>query len=407
MVPVEIKKDVYWVGALDWNIRDFHGYSTPKGSTYNAYLVIDEKVTLFDTVKKPFKDDLIESISRIIDPKRIDYLVVNHVEMDHSGSIPDIVELVGPEKIVCSPMGKKALLDHFNRDDWPYHVVETGQTLKLGKKTVSFLETRMLHWPDSMWSYIPEDGLLFSNDGFGQHWATSQRFDDEVDATELFGHAAKYYANILLLYSPIVQKLIAKVAEMGIDLDMIAPDHGLIWRKDPGGIIEAYQRWSRQQSCKKALVVYDTMWQATEKMANAVGEGLKEEGLDFKLLNLKFDHRSDIMAELLDSMALVLGSPTINNGMMPAMADMISYMKGLKPVGKVGAAFGSYGWSGEAVKLLSEAMREMNINVVGDGVRVKYSPKKADLDKCTELGRQVARAALELDARASHSQATA
>ncbi|HIJ69715.1 MAG TPA: MBL fold metallo-hydrolase, partial [Deltaproteobacteria bacterium] len=180
MRPVEIKRDVYWVGALDWNIRDFHGYSTPNGTTYNAYLVIDEKIALFDTVKKPFKNDLIECVSKIIDPRLIDYLIVNHVEMDHSGSVPDIVELVGPEKVVCSPMGKKALMDHYGREDWPYYVVETGQTLKLGKKTVSFLETRMLHWPDSMMSYIPEDRLLLSSDGFGQHWATSQRFDDEV-----------------------------------------------------------------------------------------------------------------------------------------------------------------------------------------------------------------------------------
>jgi flavorubredoxin len=398
MAPVEIKKDIYWVGALDWNIRDFHGYSTPKGTSYNAYLVIDEKIALFDTVKKPFKNNLIERISEIIDPSRIDYLVVNHVEMDHSGSVPDIVELIRPEKVVCSPMGKKALIDHYNREDWPFHVVETGHTLKLGKKTVSFLETRMLHWPDSMMSYIPEDKLLLSSDGFGQHWAASQRFDDEVEAAELYGHAAKYYANILLLFSPLVQKLIAKVADMGIDIDMIAPDHGLIWRKDPGGIIQAYQRWSRQESRAKALVIYDTMWQATEMMANAIGEGLKGEGIDFKLLNLKLNHRSDIMAEMLDTRALVLGSPTINNGIMPIMADLLSYMKGLRPTGKVGAAFGSYGWSGEAVKIISEAMREMNINLVSDGVRVKYSPRKEDLEKCFELGRQVARAALAVDA---------
>ena len=404
MGPVEIKRNVYWVGALDWNIRDFHGYSTPKGTTYNAYLVIDEKVALFDTVKNPFKNDLIASISKIIDPRRIDYLVVNHVEMDHSGSVPDIVELIGPEKVVCSPMGKKALIDHYNREDWPYHVVESGQTLKLGKKTVSFLETRMLHWPDSMMSYIPEDKLLMSSDGFGQHWATSQRFDDEVDAAELYRHAGKYYANILLLFSPLVQKLIAKVAEMGLDIDMIAPDHGLIWRKDPEGIIRAYQKWSRQESLKKATIVYDTMWQATEKMANSVGEGLKDEGVDFKIFNLKFSHRSDIMTEVLDSSAIVLGASTINNGMMPAMADLLSYMKGLRPVGKVGAAFGSYGWSGEAVKLMSEAMREMNIGLVSDGVRVKFSPKKEDLDRCVELGRQVARAALKLS---SLSQAPA
>lgn len=398
MGPVEIKRGVYWVGALDWNIRDFHGYSTPKGTTYNAYLVVDEKVALFDTVKKPFKNRLIESIARIIDPGRIDCLVVNHVEMDHSGAVPEIVELVKPEKVVCSPMGKKALMDHYGRQDWPYHVVETGQTLNLGKKNVSFLETRMLHWPDSMMSYIPEDRLLFSSDGFGQHWATSQRFDDEVDGSELFEHAAKYYANILLLYSPLVQKLISKVAETGIEIDMIAPDHGLIWRKDPEGIIRAYRKWSRQETRKKALVIYDTMWQATGKMAEAVAEGLKEEGLDFRLLNLKLNHRSDIMTEVLDSKAIVLGSATINNGMMPAMADLLSYMKGLRPAGKVGAVFGSYGWSGEAVKLISEAMREMNIDLVGEGVRVKYSPKKEDLDRCVELGRQVARAALDLDA---------
>ncbi|SPF44478.1 Nitric oxide reductase [Syntrophobacter sp. SbD1] len=395
MGPVEIKKGVYWVGALDWNIRDFHGYSTPKGTTYNAYLIIDEKITLFDTVKKPFKNDLIESISKIIDPRRIDYLVVNHVEMDHSGSVPEIVELVGPQKVVCSAMGKKALVDHYGLQNWPYHIVETGQTLKLGKKTVSFLETRMLHWPDSMMSYIAEDRLLLSSDGFGQHWATSQRFDDEVDASELFDHAAKYYANILMLFSPVVQKVIAKIDELGLDVDMIAPDHGLIWRRDPAGIIKAYQRWSRQECGAKALVIYDTMWQATERMASAIAEGLKEGGLDFKLLNLKLNHRSDIMTEVLDSRALVLGSATINNGMMPAMADLLSYMKGLRPAGKVGAAFGSYGWSGEAVKLLSEAMREMNITLIGEGVRVRYSPKREDLDKCVELGRQVARAALE------------
>lgn len=395
MGPVKIKDNIYWVGVLDWDIRDFHGYSTPKGTTYNSYLVVDEKITLFDGVKKPFKNQLIESIAKIVDPKRIDYLVVNHVEMDHSGSIPDIVDLIEPEKVVCSPMGKKNLIDHFNRQDWPFHVVETGDQLKLGKKTVSFLETRMLHWPDSMMSYLTEDKILFSSDAFGEHWATSERFDDQVDASELFAHAAKYYANILLLYSPLVQKLLAKVAESGIEPVMIAPDHGVIWRKDIAGILSAYGKWSRQESLKKALIIYDTMWHATEQMANAIGEGLRQEGFDFKLFNLKYNHRSDIMTEMLDAGALLIGSATINNGMMPVMADMLTYMKGLKPHGKVGAAFGSYGWSGEAVKQISETMREMGITLVGDGLRVKFSPKKEDLERCVELGRQAARKALE------------
>ncbi len=398
MGPVRIKDNVYWVGVLDWDIRDFHGYSTPKGTTYNSYLVIDEKITLFDGVKKPFKNDLLESIAQIVDPRKIDYLVVNHVEMDHSGSIPEIVELIQPQKVLCSPMGKKALIDHFNREDWPFEVVETGQTLKLGKKSVSFFETRMLHWPDSMMSYLNEDKILISSDAFGEHWATSERFDDQVDSGELFGHAAKYYANILLLYSPLVQKLIAKLAQAGIEPSMIAPDHGVIWRRDIAGIISAYARWSKQESLRKALVIYDTMWQATASMAEAVGEGLKREGFDFKLFNLKFNHRSDIMTEVLDASALIIGSATINNGMMPAMADLLTYMKGLKPHGKVGAAFGSYGWSGEAVKQIADWMREINIHMVGDGLRVKFTPKKQDLENCIELGRQVAREALAREA---------
>ncbi len=391
MNPVEIKKDIYWVGVLDWHIRDFHGYSTPKGTTYNAYLAMDEKIALFDTVKKPFLKEFVASLSRIIDPKRIDYLIVNHVEMDHSGAVPEMIELIQPEKVFCSPMGKKALIQHYHREDWPFEVVETGKTLSLGRKSVSFLETRMLHWPDSMMSYIPEEKLLLSSDGFGQHWATSQRFDDEVDAGELMKHAAKYYANILMLFSPLVRKLLAKVAELGIEIDMIAPDHGLIWRSDPGSIIEAYGRWSRQESTRKALVIYDTMWQATESMAYAISEGLKAEGIDFKLFNLRLNHRSDVMTEVLDAGALVLGSPTLNNGMMPTMADLLCYMKGLRPTGKIGAAFGSYGWSGEAVKQITEAMTEMNMQVE-EGVRVQYAPRKEDLDKCFELGRQIGRA---------------
>ena len=359
--------------------------------------MLDEKVALFDTVKKPFKNELIENIRKIIDPKRIDYLIVNHVEMDHSGSIPDMVELIEPEKIICSQMGKKALLDHFDRQDWPYEVVETGRSLPLGKRSVSFLETRMLHWPDSMMSYIPEEKLLLSSDAFGQHWATSQRFDDEVDGAELLSQAAKYYANILLLFSPLVQKLLSKVREMGIEIDTIAPDHGLIWRTDPGKIVDAYGKWSRQESIRKAVIIYDTMWHATESMARAVGEGLKLEGVDFTMLNVKLDHRSDIMTQVLDSRAIILGSPTINNGIMPAMADILCYMKGLRPTGKVGAAFGSYGWSGEAVKLMTEALREMNVEVVSEGIRVKFTPRKEDLDKCVELGRQIAHLVTEME----------
>lgn len=388
MQPVEIKKDIYWVGAIDWNIRDFHGYSTPKGTTYNAFLVKDDKITLFDVVKKPFKDDLVQNVKRL-GVEKLDYLVVNHVEMDHSGALPEVIEVLRPERIACSPAGKKALMDHYHREDWPFEVVETGQELSLGKRTVQFLETRMLHWPDSMMSYIEEDRLLISSDGFGQHWATSERFDDEVNQEELLAHAAKYYANILLLFSPLVQKLIAKVQELGLQIDMIAPDHGLIWRSDPGRIIQAYNRWSLQESREKALIIYDTMWQSTEKMAFAIAEGLNQEGASFKLLNLKLNHRSDIMTEVLDAKAIVLGSSTINNGMMPSMADVLCYMKGLRPAGKLGVAFGSYGWSGEAVKHITDALTEMKFKVLNGGLRVRFAPTPEDLEKCVDLGRQI------------------
>jgi len=392
MPLIEVLKDVYWVGAIDWNIRDFHGYSIYRGTTYNAFLVMDEKVTLFDTVKKGFRSELLHHIRGIIDPTKIDYLVVNHVEMDHSGLVPEVVELVKPEKIFCSERGKKALLAHFHREDWPYEVVKTGDTVNLGKRAVQFIETRMLHWPDSMFSYIPEDRLLISSDAFGQHWATTERFDDEVDLSMLLGHAAKYYANILLPYSNLVQKLLFQVKEIDLKVDMIAPDHGVIWRRNPGKILECYDEWSQQKSKIKALVIYDTMWKSTEMMAKAIVEGLVQEGVSVQLFDLATNHRSDIITEVLDAGALVVGSSTLNNLMLPRMADLLHYMKGLRPSTKIGAAFGSYGWSGEAVKLINTLMEEMRFTVIDPGINVQYVPAHDDLRKCVELGRKVAKA---------------
>ena len=391
MLPVEILKDIYWVGAIDWNIRDFHGYSVDRGTTYNAFLLIDDKITLFDTVKKGFKGDLLENIRKIIDPTKIDYVVVNHVEMDHSSLVPEIVELVQPEKLFCSEMGKKNLLSHFHTENWPYEVVKTGDSISLGKRTVQFIETRMLHWPDSMFSYVPDDRLLISSDAFGQHLATTERFDDEVDLSLLLGHAAKYYANIILPYSNLVQKLLAQVKEINLAVDMIAPDHGLIWRKNPGKILECYDEWSQQRSKVKALVIYDTMWHSTEMMAQAIMEGLVEEGVSARSFDLAVNHRSDIITEVLDAGALIIGSSTLNNGMLPQMADLLHYMRGLRPANKIGAAFGSYGWSGEAVKLINTIMEEMRFRVLDPGVRVQYVPTQDDLKKCVDLGRKVAR----------------
>jgi len=395
MPPIEIIKDIHWVGAIDWNIRDFHGYSVDRGTTYNAFLVMDDKITLFDTVKRGFREDLIGNISRIVDPASIQYLVVNHVEMDHSSLLPEIVELVQPKKIFCSEMGRKNLVAHFHSERWPYEVVKTGDTISLGKRQVRFIETRMLHWPDSMFSYIPEERLLISSDAFGQHLATTERYDDEVDLSMLLGHAAKYYANIILPYSNLVQKLLAQVREIGLEIDMIAPDHGLIWRTNPGKILECYDEWSQQKGKLKALVVYDTMWHSTEMMARAIMEGLIEEGVSAQLFDLAVSHRSDVVTEVLDAGALVIGSATINNGMLPRMADLLHYLRGLRPLNKIGAAFGSYGWSGEAVKLITTAMEEMKFEIIDPGIKVHYVPSDDDLKRCVDLGHRVAKALQE------------
>jgi len=391
MKPIEIAKDIYWLGVIDWNIRDFHGYSTYQGTTYNSYLIMDEKITLIDTVKKEFADELIASISQLVDPKKIDYVISNHTEMDHSGGLPRVMHRIGEDTpLYCSKMGHKNLSKHFSQK-WNYQPVEDGGELSLGKRNLTFMETRMLHWPDSMFTYVNEDKLLFSSDAFGQHYAGPERFDDQI-GDDIMPHARKYFANILLLYSPLILKLVDKVTEMGLAIDMICPDHGIIWRKDPSKIINAYVEWSTQKSKRKAVVIYDTMWHSTETMAEAIVEALGEEGVDAKPMHLRNCHRSDIITEVLDAGAVIVGSPTINNGLFPTVSDFLTYMKGLKPKNKVAAAFGSYGWSGEAVKLINEELEQMKLDLIDPGVRIQYVPDDKGLDACHELGKKIAQA---------------
>jgi len=391
MKPVEIAEGIYWVGVIDWNIRDFHGYSTYQGSTYNAYLIMDDKITLIDTVKKPFADELLANIGEIVDPKKIDYVISNHTEMDHSGGLPRVMHKVGEDKpLYCSKMGQKNLSRHFAQA-WNYQPVEDGGQLNLGKRTLTFMETRMLHWPDSMFTYVNGEGILFSSDGFGQHYAGLERFDDQVGEA-IMPHAKKYFANILLLYAPLILKLVDKVTEMGLSIRMICPDHGIIWRTDPSKIIKAYVDWSEQKPRRKAVVVYDTMWHSTEAIAEAIVNALGEEGVDARPLQLRTNHRSDVITEVLDAGAVVVGSPTLNNGLFPTVSDFLTYMKGLKPKNKIGAAFGSYGWSGEAVKLVTKELEEMGFSIIEPGVRVQYVPDDKAMDACRELAKKIAAA---------------
>jgi flavorubredoxin len=391
MKPVKIAEGIYDVGVADWNIRDFHGYSTYRGTTYNAFLVIDEKIALIDTVKHAFADQLLANIAHVIDPGRIDYVISNHTEMDHSGALPRVMHRIGEDTpLICSQMGLKNLIRHFPHK-WNYRAVADGETLTLGKRSLTFLETRMLHWPDSMFSYLNEDRILFSSDAFGQHYAGQEEFDDEV-GDALMPHAHKYFANILLPYAPLILKLLDKVTTMGLAVDMICPDHGLLWRTDPGKIIDAYARWSRQEPEKKAVVVYDTMWHSTEAMAERIAAGLDDAGVAVKLMKLRTWHRSEIMTEVADARAVVLGSPTLNNGLFPTLSDFLTYMKGLKPKNKLGAAFGSYGWSGEAVKLLDAELAAIGFEMITPGLRIAYVPDPEGLDRCRAFGRQIGQA---------------
>jgi flavorubredoxin len=359
MRPVEIAQGIYDVGIIDWNIRDFHGYSTHQGTTYNAYLILDEKITLIDTVKKEFADQLIENISRVVDPKKIDCVVSNHTEMDHSGGLARVMHRIGEDKpLYCSKLGQRNLAKHFPQK-WNYQPVEYSGQLSIGKRTClhgnqdSALARQHVH-------VFKEDKILFSSDGFGQHYAGLERFDDQI-GDRIMPHAKKYFANILLLYSPLIIKLIEKVKQTGLPISMICPDHGIIWRNDPLKIIKAYVEWSEQKPRRKALVVYDTMWHSTEMMAETIVDALGREGVDAQPMHLRKWHRSDIMTDALDAGAIIVGSPTLNNGLFPTVSDLLTYMKGLKPQNKIGAAFGSYGWSGEAAKLIAGSWEMVHV----------------------------------------------
>ena len=342
---VEVKPGIYWVGGIDWNERNFHGYTTDRGSTYNAYLIMDEHPTLIDTCKPGFADELIERVSEIIDPSKIEYIIANHVEQDHSGALPAIHALAPDAKIYCSaPHGAKGLAAHYG--DLGYVPVKTGDSLCIGRRTLQFTQTVMVHWPDNMVTYCPEDRILFSNDAFGQHFASSKRFDDEVGLPEVLAQAKKYYANIVMPYSRHVVRALDALG--GLDIDMIAPSHGVIWRSHVAEILETYARWSSLEPEEYAIVVYDSMWHTTETMAREIVEAFVERGVPARLFDLKANHISDIMTEVLSAKYIAVGSPTLNNGMMPTVAAFLCYLKGLSPkggwTGRVGIPFGSYGW---------------------------------------------------------------
>jgi len=389
---VKISDRVWWVGAIDWGVRDFHGYATTRGTTYNAYLVLADKVTLIDTVKAPFLDEMMARIASVVEPAKIDYIISNHSEMDHTGCLPQVMAAAGPEKLFASKNGAEALEAHFRLGGRVTPVAD-GETLRLGSAGVTFVETRMLHWPDSMVSYLAGDEILFSQDGFGMHLASTERFADQVPPDVLRYEAAKYYANILLPFSALVTKTIARLKGLNLPLAMIAPDHGPIYREDLGWIIALWARGAEQKPTGKAVVAFDTMWGSTDAMARAVADGLLAGGAaTVKVMPLASCHRSDVATELLEAGALLVASPTLNSQMFPTVADLLVYLEGLKPRNLVGAAFGSYGWSGEAVAKIEEWLTRMKVDLVAEPVKVRYVPDGGALAACRTLGRKVGEA---------------
>ena len=393
MKPVELAKDIFWIGAVDYNKRNFHGYSrSPRGTTYNSYLVRDEKNVVFDTVDNDYAGTMFCRLAKLMPLDKVDYIVVNHTEKDHAGALCQLVERCKPEKIITSTIGKRFMEAQFDTTGWPIEVVKTGDVINIGKRNIHFVETRMLHWPDSMVSYIPEDKLLISNDAFGQNIATSYRYADEHDQGDFVRAIKEYYFNIVLPYSPQVLKTLPIVESL--DIDMIAPDHGLIHRgeKSVKFIVDMYRQMAEQKPQQRAMVIYDTMWHSTEKMAYAVCSGLEEVGVPTRLMSVKSNHHSEIMTELANCGAVIAGSPTHNNTIMPLMASTLTYMKGLRPQNRVGGAFGSFGWSGESAKVLHEMLASMGMDMPADFVKCNWTPRHEALRACVELGKTVGEA---------------
>jgi anaerobic nitric oxide reductase flavorubredoxin len=392
-MKLKVKNNVYWVGKTDWELRKFHGdeYSTHRGSTYNSYLVREKKTAVIDTVWAPFAKEYVDNLAKEVDLNRIDYVVANHAEIDHSGALPELMRLIPDKPLYCTANGVKSLTGHYHQD-WNFQVVKTGDRLSLGSKELVFVEAPMLHWPDSMFCYLTEDNVLFSNDAFGQHYATEFLFNDLVDQEELHVEALKYYANILTPFSALVERKIKEFLSLELPLEVICPSHGVIWRDNPAQIVEKYLAWANSYRENQITIVYDTMWNGTRVMAEQIARGVREADpeVNVKLFNGAKTDKNDIIAELFKSKAVVFGSPTINKGILTSLAGLLEEMRGLAFKGKKAAVFGCYGWSGEGVGLLADSLGKAGFTVVGEGLKALWNPDQESRRACLEYGKKLA-----------------
>jgi flavorubredoxin len=391
----QVKNNVYWVGKVDWELKKFHGdeYSTHKGSTYNSYLIQEEKTVLVDTVWLPFAKEFVENLAKEVDLKKIDYIIANHGEVDHSGALPELMKHIPDTPIYCTENAVKSLKGQYHQD-WNFKVVKTGDKLDLGNgKELIFVEMRMLHWPDSMAAYMTGDNILFSNDAFGQHYATEMLYNDLVDQGELMTESIKYFANILNPFNPILQKKLQEVLSLNLQIDMIATSHGVIWRENPLQIVEKYVQWSADYQENQITVIYDTMWNGTRELAEriALGIQLQDPAVTVKIFNLSKSDFNDVATEVFRSKAIAVGSPTVGNGLLHSVAGFLHYLKSLKFKKKKAAAFGCYGWSGESVKILNEMLADAGFEIIGEGMRQLWNPDDAAKKAAVELGRTIAK----------------
>ncbi|PIP38127.1 MAG: MBL fold hydrolase [Desulfobacterales bacterium CG23_combo_of_CG06-09_8_20_14_all_51_8] len=388
-----IKEGIAWVGKIDWELKKFHGeeYSTHRGSSYNAYLVRDEKTVLIDTVWSKFAHEFVENLQKEIPLEKIDYIIANHAESDHSGALPILMRRIPDTPIYCTANGVNFLKGLYHQD-WNFKIVKTGDKLSLGSKELIFIEAQMLHWPDNMMSYLTGDHILFSNDAFGQHIATELMYNDLVDQGELFQEAIKYYANILTPFSKLVVKKIQEVLALKLPVDMICPSHGVIWRDNPLQIANKYLEWAADYAENQISIIYDTMWDGTRRMAEAIARGITETDstVAVKLFNIARSDRNDVITEVFKSKAILVGSPTINKGILSAVAGILEEIRGLGFKNKKAAAFGCYGWSGEGVKMISEKLKEGGFDVVSEGLREKWNPNAESIENAVNFGKAFA-----------------
>jgi flavorubredoxin len=392
-MSVRVKNNIHWVGKIDWELRKFHGdeYSTHRGSTYNSYLIKEKKIALIDTVWAPFSKEFVANLNKQVELAKIDYIIASHAEIDHSGALPELMRHIPDTPIYCTKNGVKSLKGHYHQD-WNFNVVKTGDRLSLGEKELIFVEAPMLHWPDSMFCYLTEDNVLFSNDAFGQHYASEYMFNDLVDQNELFNECIKYYANILTPFSSLVTKKIKEVLSFNLPLDIICTSHGIIWRDKPEQIVEKYLKWADNYQENQIAIIYDTMWNGTRVMAEKIASGISDSDkeVNVKLFNLAKTDKNDVITEIFKSKAILVGSPTINRGILVSVAGILEEIKGLQFKNKKAAAFGCYGWSGESTKIISENLKTAGFELVDDGIKAMWNPDNENITKCVEYGRQFA-----------------